>query len=647
MPPIPGYPSLHRNVLPEAARMAEESNALGINNSVSQTQHISETFLVILRVVQIIHLVHNIKSTRDSPVSLPASNHVLSPSHEHGAEMIFDEEAPRSRQEAGQERARSTARNYTSALHDAERTLHVLLAHGCQLVGNVEVAAMTQEATTVSRVESLGSERRRRVEEDHRRAREKLECIRESWQVALKFTIPEELHRRLMDLKASCDDLMHGKRTLIEDLRGELQREDANYAAELLQQAQDRSELLRRITEHVSELHLEYRKHLRELQSVATREREALLKFYSDQWDEAIAELNAHLQDLLRTRLRNRQQRLQEVINLKLHGTSDHAQAKEQLDEDIEKILLKEVQLKTRRQLEEGQLAFNELVLEQQYRETTAMVSEGRRRLNALRLLLNNYKRKVEHQEALRARADRGVYRDVLSLKEQLQALQGRLKHASTVAKEQLAGVRELHYENVHNLVRRLVDLDRSIERGVLAKDWLEPDLSCLKDLDPALQAPATETPAITAAARILGHSEAASVSEVDSVSTSQQEEDEEFLRRLSEVCFFLVDVQPGEEFEEDLESRIEGEKLQRMNRELNQISQQLRMREEPRAPPPAGEEEEEEQVIKDPAHQKQLLFLEQIFWEVGVHNEEDVHKLLKLARRHLRASSWATLERA
>lgn len=51
----------------------------------------------------------------------------------------------------------------------------------------------------------------------------------------------------------------------------------------------------------------------------------------------------------------------------------------------------------------------------------------------------------------------------------------------------------------------QIVEMDRGIQHGVLAREWVEPDLSALSDLCPALS-PA-DTPALAAASRILAPS--------------------------------------------------------------------------------------------------------------------------------------------
>lgn len=58
-------------------------------------------------------------------------------------------------------------------------------------------------------------------------------------------------------------------------------------------------------------------------------------------------------------------------------------------------MLVELMRVKAGQQMEESQLRYNQQVLQQQYRETTALVSEGRRTLNALRPTLNSNRRKV------------------------------------------------------------------------------------------------------------------------------------------------------------------------------------------------------------------------------------------------------------
>ena len=120
-----------------------------------------------------------------------------------------------------------------------------------------------------------------------------------------------------------------------------------------------------------------------------------MVEYYSNAWDEAITELDDKLQNLLQTRLQNRYQRMEEIISIKLHGASDQPQLQEELEQDIEQVMLELNKMKVRRQVEESQLRFNLFVLQQQFKETTSMLSEGRRSLNAMRPILLKYKSKA------------------------------------------------------------------------------------------------------------------------------------------------------------------------------------------------------------------------------------------------------------
>ena len=53
------------------------------------------------------------------------------------------------------------------------------------------------------------------------------------------------------------------------------------------------------------------------------------------------------------------------------------------------------MRMKAAQQVEESQLRYSQQVLQQQYRETTALVSEARRSINSLTPVLNTYRRKV------------------------------------------------------------------------------------------------------------------------------------------------------------------------------------------------------------------------------------------------------------
>lgn len=76
-------------------------------------------------------------------------------------------------------------------------------------------------------------------------------------------------------------------------------------------------------------------------QDVADKERAGLVEYYGNVWEEAVTELNQQLQRLLHERLTNRTSRMDQIIQLKLHGAADHAAVKDKLDSDIEKVRAK------------------------------------------------------------------------------------------------------------------------------------------------------------------------------------------------------------------------------------------------------------------------------------------------------------------
>ncbi|XP_047498195.1 uncharacterized protein LOC125045122 [Penaeus chinensis] len=489
-----------------------------------------------------------------------------------------DDDKVVSREDSAVVHANQSGQRFTAAMHGHERSLRGLVKQGCTMVGNVEVAAVSGEVAAVVDSETRRDTWRDALENDHKKTRQALKKMQEAWELSTDFCIPEDLHESLCQLREWSEELTQQKVAVIEGLREELRELDAIYSREALQHARERVELLRRITEHVTELHQSYRTSLRAVQEVADTERKELVVHYSDVWDEAVRELNQQLHRLLHERLHNRTSRMDEIIELKLHGAAPHTAIKDQLDADIEKVLVELMRVKAGQQMEESQLRYNQQVLQQQYRETTALVSEGRRTLNALRPSLNSSRRKAEEADCRRLTREQNVVREVKRVKELIQQYKDRLGNTTTFYTQQARGLSLMHYEAMHQLVMEIVEMDRGIQHGVLAREWVEPDLSALSDLCPALS-PA-DTPALAAASRILAPSSEGSVTGSDADTGTV---DEDFLTRLAEEAAFLV----------------------------------------------SGD-------ISQMRHHGPLLLLEHVFWELGIHTENDVSRLLKLARRHL-----------
>ena len=62
------------------------------------------------------------------------------------------------------------------------------------------------------------------------------------------------------------------------------------------------------------------------------------MQHYGNMWDQEVAGLDEQLQRLLHERLHNRASRLDQIIELKLHGAAEHMAAMDKLDMDIEKV---------------------------------------------------------------------------------------------------------------------------------------------------------------------------------------------------------------------------------------------------------------------------------------------------------------------
>ncbi|XP_071512279.1 dynein regulatory complex protein 1-like isoform X3 [Panulirus ornatus] len=349
--------------------------------------------------------------------------------------------------------ANQAGQRFTGALHTHEHTLHALVKHGCTMVGNVEVAALSGEVTAVVESEARTQAWRHSQQQDLQQTQDALNKMQEAWEAAVHLTLPEDLHQTLCQLKEWSQELTDQKVKVIEGLREELRALDTAYTNELLQHTHERSELLRRITEHVTELHQAYRTSLRDVQNVADKEWAGLVKYYGEVWDKAVKELNQQLQDLLHQRLHNRTSRMDEIIELKLHGAAPHTAIKDKLDSDIEKVLVEVMRMKAAQQVEESQLRYSQQVLQQQFRETTALVSEARRTLNALTPTLNKYRRKAEAAEERRIKGEEATLRETARMQELSQQYRSRLAQTTAFYSQQTQALSQMQYQALHEQV--------------------------------------------------------------------------------------------------------------------------------------------------------------------------------------------------
>ncbi|XP_071512278.1 dynein regulatory complex protein 1-like isoform X2 [Panulirus ornatus] len=473
--------------------------------------------------------------------------------------------------------ANQAGQRFTGALHTHEHTLHALVKHGCTMVGNVEVAALSGEVTAVVESEARTQAWRHSQQQDLQQTQDALNKMQEAWEAAVHLTLPEDLHQTLCQLKEWSQELTDQKVKVIEGLREELRALDTAYTNELLQHTHERSELLRRITEHVTELHQAYRTSLRDVQNVADKEWAGLVKYYGEVWDKAVKELNQQLQDLLHQRLHNRTSRMDEIIELKLHGAAPHTAIKDKLDSDIEKVLVEVMRMKAAQQVEESQLRYSQQVLQQQFRETTALVSEARRTLNALTPTLNKYRRKAEAAEERRIKGEEATLRETARMQELSQQYRSRLAQTTAFYSQQTQALSQMQYQALHEQVMQVVEIDRAIQHGVLAREWVEPDLSALTDLKPTFNP--RHTSALDTATKILKPCQDGSVERFD----EDPRVDEQFLTSLAKDAVFLI------------------------NADTSHLT----------------------------SHGP-LLMLEHIFWELGIHSEADVLQLLRIARRNV-----------
>ncbi|KAK3890717.1 hypothetical protein Pcinc_005352 [Petrolisthes cinctipes] len=464
-------------------------------------------------------------------------------------------------------------------------------------VGNVEVAAVSGEVVAVVESEARREAWREALQKDAQGTQEALDKIHQYWEEAVSHTIPEDLHSSLCQLREWSEELREEKLSVVEGLRAELCTLDLNYGTQLLQQARQRAELLRRTTEHVTELHQAYRVSLTKVQDVVDEERGALVKYYEEVWEEAVASLNQQLHTLLHQRLHNRTSHIDQIIELKLHGAAEHTAVKDQLDADIEKVVVEVMRMKAAQQVEESQLRYSHQVLQQQLKETTAMVSEARRALNTLTPTLNSYRRKAEAAEENQAAREQARVREAARLKEVREQYRQRLSQISSWYMQQARRLALMHYNTLHSLIMQVVEVERAIRQGVLAQEWVEPDLHCLADLRPPPDP--RHTPALTAATRILQSSLGSLVLTKEKSDFDDGEERESSEREEVQVGGTRVDV--------EFLSRLAEEAVFLLNTDTGHVTE-------------SGP----------------LLLLEHIFWELGVHTEADVLQLLHHARRQV-----------
>ncbi|KAF2362574.1 hypothetical protein FHG87_006675 [Trinorchestia longiramus] len=480
----------------------------------------------------------------------------------------------------------------TRAVADDEEELQQLVAHGCSLVGNLEVAAVC--STVRAQVDSEASEAtwRRTLEDSAREAAATVDEVQRRWKEAVEQHAPENMAEHLRQLKAECDTLLSKKQFLVTRLRQEIEALDETLLEEMTEHRHKREELLRRLAEHTRELSDASRDTIKHLQAVTEDQRKELTQSCSELLDAALVEFNADLEELMRRELEDAELKQQDRVSAQLVPSEDGGDVLTQLEAVWQQHTTAACALRLQRCLEKPRLLYRMRLMQQLQQTSAEQLNHTRRLIIGLRPQLQLHRQKREKENREREKRRETLLLQVKQQQQHLQQLQQRCSSRREHLQRVQRGISAMHCDALASLMHQIQEVEQHIEVQVLGSDRLPggDDAAELRTL--LLQEPPFAQSAISTASSIIKgkpkeQPPLAVGDDSASVSNYQPTEVEKtFLLGMVEAAFFLTPQESN--------------------------------------PLDAGKNTPEDDAI---------LQLENIFREVAVNSDTDMHALLTLAR--------------
>jgi len=370
-------------------------------------------------------------------------------------------------------------------LDESQRRLEKLRNAGFELVTNVKIASNAREMQHYKEESEKKLSRNEKLEAEAKTSVEKFNEISQRWNSADHKTIPQDLHKLLVNQTESCDMVISDKNKIINQLQMDLKKNDDEYVKNLKKQAESVDLLIQRMEEQVKNMKKSYRDELIQIEDSFIEERNEMVKANRAKWDSLTTQRRECEKEFLDLRFKRVDDHENQLNNLRTNDTEEYNMVKVKLETDVQILEQQLQQMKATYQLNQEKLEYNFQVLKKRDEENMMTKAQQKRKITKLQDLANNMKIKYKKQQNAFREENSNLTEEYHRIAQQYKELHKKFKQFSRIDWKRFEEIWLMNEAEARKLVDKVLRADQIIDEQQLGLSWTKPEIQFYENCGP------------------------------------------------------------------------------------------------------------------------------------------------------------------
>ncbi|KAH6555321.1 hypothetical protein KP509_1Z265300 [Ceratopteris richardii] len=300
----------------------------------------------------------------------------------------------------------------------------------------------------------------------------KMEHIRSRWQELLSCQAPQELAQNIAKQCHACDELIESKKSLIEEIHGELKAVDEDYQRMFRQQSKDLDMLILSMGTQVMNLHSIHIEELATVEADFMEQRKGLMQRNKTEIDSLLKSVR-NTEGLVKEELTKKIEDYAKTLdNIQTEDNEDYNLLKVRLETDIQILEQHLESMAAAYQLNTEKLDYNYAVLVERDHDNYITAGQQKRKLTKQRDTLCTLKARHNDYEKRFLMQNSKLASDYEKTMRLLQDLQSKEHQLQAAHQKQYWDFVHMHHHSIAVLASKLLQADKTIHEEQLGWVW-------------------------------------------------------------------------------------------------------------------------------------------------------------------------------
>ncbi|KAH7435913.1 hypothetical protein KP509_06G083700 [Ceratopteris richardii] len=315
----------------------------------------------------------------------------------------------------------------------------------------------------------------------------KMEHIRSRWQELLSCQAPQELAQNIAKQCHACDELIESKKSLIEEIHGELKAVDEDYQRMFRQQSKDLDMLILSMGTQVMNLHSIHIEELATVEADFMEQRKGLMQRNKTEIDSLLKSVR-NTEGLVKEELTKKIEDYAKTLdNIQTEDNEDYNLLKVRLETDIQILEQHLESMAAAYQLNTEKLDYNYAVLVERDHDNYITAGQQKRKLTKQRDTLCTLKARHNDYEKRFLMQNSKLASDYEKTMRLLQDLQSKEHQLQAAHQKQYWDFVHMHHHSIAVLASKLLQADKTIHEEQLGWVWCPPPRDIYSSFDSVL----------------------------------------------------------------------------------------------------------------------------------------------------------------